>query len=304
MGRFRIPIGSGFFLLLLATIAAYESSKQSYSNEAAVAYNKAIESSRGGDLHAAEARFREAIRFSPKFFEAWMGLAQLLQDSGRGREAEDCYNKAVKLVPNSVSAVNALAFIHVEAGRLEEAEKKLKRVKEMLPASASALLNLGAIQRQMGKLDEAIKSYEAARRLEPEEAKASYNLGNAYYSKREYERSIANYMQASRLSPQHVDTYNNMANAMRDSGDKRGARGVLETAMKIDPNSVAVLCNLGVLYADLQELDKSLEVLMQSSERGGQSGTCAGTGASPQARTRRPGGHLLKSKLTALAGKI
>lgn len=55
-----------------------------------------------------------------------------------------------------------------------------------------------------------------------------------------------------------------MANALRDAGDRAGSQRTLEEAVSINPASVAVLCNLGGVYYETNDFEKSLLVLSRA----------------------------------------
>ena len=130
-------------------------SKISGSNQAAVPQKKNAVANfdqgtnlyKQGDLKGAEAAFRKAIEQEPNFAQAYIALANTLNDQGKPQQAIAQYNKAISFDPKD----------------------------------SRAYLNLGLTLAKLNQLEAAIAQYKKALSLDPNYADVHYNLGNALY---------------------------------------------------------------------------------------------------------------------------
>jgi Tfp pilus assembly protein PilF len=60
--------------------------------------------SRGGDTASAEEHFRQAVRASPGYTQAWVSLAATLGMESRFPEAQEAIASALRLDPNNAEA--------------------------------------------------------------------------------------------------------------------------------------------------------------------------------------------------------
>lgn len=73
------------------------------------------------DLSQTESYYRQALRYSPKFVQAWVGLGNVLQNQQRHSEAEECYQEAIAVAPSHPEAHFNLGVSYQRRGLLAEA---------------------------------------------------------------------------------------------------------------------------------------------------------------------------------------
>lgn len=129
-----------------------------------------------GDVEAAAACFREAIRLAPDFAEAHGNLGLLLDRAGQAEDAERHYRLSLAANPD-------LGEIHLDLGvlltgrkRLDEAEAALRRALQLMPESAAAWSNLGVLQACRKQERDAELSHRAALAVDPGHRLARFNL--------------------------------------------------------------------------------------------------------------------------------
>ncbi len=120
--------------------------------------------------------FRRAVAVTRGNWMAHHNLAVALAAGGADDEAEAHYRSALEFHPRWAPSLNGLANLRAGAGRLDEAVELYLRALEIDPAYAEAWYNLGAVLMRMGRLRESLDSLrrslalqprlEAARRLE------------------------------------------------------------------------------------------------------------------------------------------
>lgn len=115
---------------------------------------------KGGDLQGAVEQYRKALRFVPKFPEAYQALAEAydgLEDRSR--------------------AAYARAMAVYSRGDYSQAAKDLKGLVRAQPELAEARLGLGMAYERLGKADGAAEEYREALRLDPQLDYARTRLG-------------------------------------------------------------------------------------------------------------------------------
>ena len=129
-----------------------------------------------GDLDAAAASFREALRLRPDLAEASNNLGSILQQQGRLIEAEPYLRQALRLMPDSADVAFNLGLLLWKVHQVEESIACNQRVVQLRPDHAEAHANLGNGLMERGQLDEAIAAYRVALWLKPDAAHIHSNL--------------------------------------------------------------------------------------------------------------------------------
>lgn len=86
---------------------------------------------RRGDLEGAERELRTALALDPDFDEAWSGLGVVLEARGERSEAARAWERALAIDPGLVAARRNLADVWIREGRFVEARAQLVRLVEI-----------------------------------------------------------------------------------------------------------------------------------------------------------------------------
>lgn len=86
---------------------------------------------RRGDLEGAERELRTAISLDPDFDEAWSGLGVVMQTRGDLEAAAEAWERALAIDPGLVDARRNLADLHLRQGQLPEARAQLVRLTQL-----------------------------------------------------------------------------------------------------------------------------------------------------------------------------
>ncbi|MCB1331124.1 MAG: sulfotransferase, partial [Maritimibacter sp.] len=123
---------------------------------------------RTGQLDAAEAAFRDAIRLEPKAPQGHLGLGHVLGAAGRKADALAAYRTALDLAPDNAEAANNTGAALLALGRLDEAVAVLAPAVEAHPENRVLRGNLAKTLRDLGRPEEAIAQIDAALATGPE----------------------------------------------------------------------------------------------------------------------------------------
>ncbi len=129
-----------------------------------------------GDPPGAESCFREAVRISPGFAEAYANLGFLLYKLGRPEEAEFCYRRSIELNPGYSQIHLNFGVFMASQKRFDEAEAAYNQAIMLDPNSAAAWSNRGVLYACMKREEEAEQCYRTALNLDAGYAKAIFNL--------------------------------------------------------------------------------------------------------------------------------
>jgi tetratricopeptide (TPR) repeat protein len=86
-------------------------------------YDRAVDHYAEGNLDAAVAAYREAIRIDPEYADAFEGLSIALADLERWEEAIEAAHRTVELMPDDQLPYTNLSRIYQRAGNVPKAEE-------------------------------------------------------------------------------------------------------------------------------------------------------------------------------------
>jgi len=162
---------------------------------------------------------------------------------------------------------NYLSFgsVYFQRGYFEQAEASFQLALRDDPSSAEALYGLGVVYLEQGKNDAARASFERTTKL-----RASYpdtlpnawnNLGLLATREGHTAEAIPYFREALRLSPDHLVALDNLGNAYRQQKQWDEARKVLERAVAVGPQDPEANYSLGMVFAQLDDTEHAFEYL-------------------------------------------
>ncbi len=143
------------------------------------------------------------------------------------------------------------------------------RIYEQAYALAKApqvLVKLSQAQRLTGKGKEADARLAAFLKEYPGEPMTSMYLAETQMAAKQYKPAIANFESVLKKSPSNVLALNNLAWAYQQEKDPR-AQATAEQAVKLAPDSPAVMDTLGWILVEKGDLKRGITVLEQASAR-------------------------------------
>jgi tetratricopeptide (TPR) repeat protein len=218
----------------------------------------------GGDLEAAEAAYRDALRRAPRNADALHLLGVLCLQRGRHREALALLEKAARAGPGQAAVHNNLGEVRRALGELEGAAASYRKALELAPELVSARSNLGIVLHDLGRLPEAVAALRAAVRLRPDHAPAHYNLGSALQALGELREAEASYRRALMLGPDNPQVHVNLGLVLQAEDRLAEAEASFDAALARDPRCVEALLNLAVLRRGEGRLDEALDLVRRA----------------------------------------
>ncbi len=184
--------------------------------------------------------YREAVRLSPQYAEAYWGMGSAMYKLKRYDLAREALEECLKVNPFFSEAYNT--YGSVIAQQAQAAAK---------PAERKALL------------EEAVQLYQQSLRANPNSEMAHYNLGTMYHELKRYEEAIEAYEAALRLAPGFPLARYRLARLYAERGkwpfDRGRAEKEFEQLMLVVPGDCSFLYDFGAFYFNTRKYEKAKE---------------------------------------------
>lgn len=133
---------------------------------------------------------RETVTDEPRFFRAWLLMAELLERDQRYREAAGAYEQASRQNPRATELRIRQASALLAADSPAAARDVMEAYVKSAPTDGSGLSLLSEAQRQSGDLDAAEATARRLLALEPKGIRAPYALALVHEQRRDYAKVI------------------------------------------------------------------------------------------------------------------
>jgi tetratricopeptide (TPR) repeat protein len=152
----------------------------------------------------------------------------------------------------------------IASGDFRSAASYARQASEADPKNADAHRILGDAALAAGEEADAEREFTAAIVLESASAKSELGLGVVAERQKKWNTAASHYRRALELNPQSVSAARGLGRAMSDLGDKSAARIAFGRAIEIDPASADARNDFGVFLFRSEDLDRSVEELMEA----------------------------------------
>jgi tetratricopeptide (TPR) repeat protein len=189
-------------------------------------------------LDAAEASYRQVLRFNPESVEAFENLGIVLKGQGKLDEAIAAYGRALQCDPKLIGTLNNMGNALTQRGQLGKAIDYFQQALEIDAGNATIHVNLGAAQREQGDLENAVNSFRQALKLVPNHAKAHSSLGAALADLGQQAEADNHFGQALEIDPNDAEVHYNLGMALASQGHFDQAVASYERATNLRPDFV------------------------------------------------------------------
>jgi Tfp pilus assembly protein PilF len=149
----------------------------SSSEQAAVAYNAAVDLLNAGDKAGAEVKLLEAVGKNPDIPQAWQALAVVAHDKKDWGKTLEYGQKALDLDPSNTNLYGLMTDAAEKSGDKKAAAEWRKKYDEANPDSPEILYNKGVDAYNKGKMKDAEAALSRALEAKPDLAMGHYLLG-------------------------------------------------------------------------------------------------------------------------------
>ncbi len=216
-------------------------------------------------------RLWQALRGSPRFAnDATYFLGQVEEASGNRITAIGLYRSVNKGELRADAAIRAAALIGEEAGRLDEARALLRRARDLVPRRRADLYlaEIELLRRHGADRNAVLVLYAQALQVLPEDTDLLYARGLYYSEIGDYAAMERDFRRVLELQPQHADALNALGYMLAQRNMRlQEARRYIEQALRLKPESPAVLDSMGWVLYRQGELEAARDYLQRAWER-------------------------------------
>ncbi|HLI11267.1 MAG TPA: tetratricopeptide repeat protein [Alphaproteobacteria bacterium] len=228
------------------------------SPKAAKIFQEAADLHLGGQLDAAEARYRAILKLDPGHYDCLHLLGVIRLQQGRLEDAAEVLRQALRRRPKAAEAHYNLGLVLKDLGRSEEAVACFRNALQLDAKHVEALTALGALLGREGRLDEAVDCYRRATAIKPDDAAAQNSLAGGLIALGRADEAASAARQAIRLKPDYAEAHSNLGDALQGLGRRDEAIACYEKAIALKPGYAEAHNNRGVVLNDLGRLDEAI----------------------------------------------
>ena len=189
---------------------------------------------RVGDLPAAIAALRAAVRSSPPTPGVLIQLGTYLTEAGDTTAAIELLRQAVATEPN-LDALNALGIAYARIGRPGDALSTFNRSLEIDPSNAMTYENIGAVHLDAGRMADAKQAFERAAASNPDSSQAHAGMAMVAIRNGDRKTAIAHWERAVALQPSNFDALYDLGIQLAQDGQLDAARRYLSQFVRDAP---------------------------------------------------------------------
>ncbi len=185
---------------------------------------------------------------------------------GKYLEAIKAYKKAMAVYPKSYCAMRNLARTYAIYGNLNEATKILLKLKDLLPGTPSIILDLAGVYYLDSKPNKAIEILTRLLKDKPNYIRAHAKLGMVYVNLKNFEKGLFHYNQALELGSNLSWLHGEYCWALLEKGDYPAADKACKRGLELNPNSVMIRNNLGVIFLRTRQTKEAIKEFKKAIE--------------------------------------
>ncbi|HUH78740.1 MAG TPA: tetratricopeptide repeat protein [Methanoregula sp.] len=173
---------SGSALVVFLLLAC--SPSLAYSQAAVDSYNHGVNLTSGGNYTLAVAAFENATAIEPGYFEAWNGIADVLNRNGQFEEALAASNRSLSINPDYVDGwINRGQILYNIGYKYEDAAHDTDKANQLYA--------------------EQLDAFDRAIAIDPQNADAWFNRAYALAGLKRYDEAIADFDKVQALDPSY-----------------------------------------------------------------------------------------------------
>lgn len=207
-----------------------------------------------GNYDAALANLKQARALDPHSSPL---LAHFILTAMRARQAQtamEAANELLQVKPEDPESSYLLGAASLQNGSLNSAQSALERYRQQRPDDPRGCLALGIVfAGQPGQQQKAKAQFEQCLKLDPTNPEFNYQQGLLFKSEGEVTKAIQMLEAVITQAPQHANALRDLGALYLQTGAEANARGVLERAVKLNPEDPETHFLLSRLYTVVGE---------------------------------------------------
>ena len=202
-------------------------------------------------------RLTEAIRQDPRNPDLYGQRASMYYDANNLDYAIDDLNTAISLDSTRLDLYYNLADVYLDYYRSRLALRTLERAVDLDPDRLETRLRIAEAQLILKQYDDAIASLNQAVRLDPRNPEAYYLLSQVFAETGDTVRALNSAEEATQIDPDMTDAYLMLGELYDAQGNPR-AEEYFDAAVDIDPDDVIALHARADHYRDRGDIERAI----------------------------------------------
>ena len=226
-------------------------------------------------VNYSERKFPEAEKLFRKLLEKYpndprlnMATANVLLDTGRGKQALELLDAQLQKNPGNQSMRYAVAATALRGHDLQRADREYRTLIGLQPKNFELYMRLGETLRQEGQVQQAIEMLRRGQVLAPNNAMANLQLGMTYEAAGMRHEALPYYENVLKADGNNPIALNNVAFLLAEDGrDLDRALTYVTKAKQQLPNDDNISDTLGWVYLKKRLADNALAVFKDLTKR-------------------------------------
>lgn len=279
-----MKIPSLFFIIFL-----FATQLQAQTDSSQFYFKKGMDEKTARRFLVASANFDKAIKFNPKYTEAYIENGRVNLEMRKVDAAQGLFLKASQLQPDNATAIKELTSLYfnnrqfqkaidlaqkcnncpdaeriiaISYYNLEDYGKAISGLQKVLaitPNDAEAAYTLGRSYLEQEDYKNAIPAYQKAVALDPSRNAWMYELGLQYYNQGDFKNALTYFISAEKAGyTKSNDFYENIGFCYLNTGDIANGMMNLKTVLERKPNNKELLQDIAQAMYTTKHYDDAL----------------------------------------------
>ncbi|MGD9898924.1 MAG: protein kinase [Calditrichaceae bacterium] len=226
-------------------------------------------------FNEAEVTFKKAIELKPDYWAGYNDLGVYYYRHGRFEEAIQEFQNVIRLTPDNSRGYNNIGGIYYMQEKWEKAEEMFEQ-SFRLHKSYLVASNLGTLYYIEGKFKQAAEMYRTALEMNENDFLIWGNLASAIYwipeerknARKYYQKAIELAEKQRSVNPNDPNVVSRLAGYYAMTGNRSKAELMIESAIRLAPNSINVMYEAGTVYEQLGDRKKAIDWIGMALENG------------------------------------
>lgn len=190
--------------------------------------------------------------------ELYLSLGSVHLQEGRLKQAEEFLNQAIELEPENTEALYLLGSAAFQREETEKAGELFRRTLRFRPDHSAAHKGLGRVHDRLEQPQEALVHWREAAHLDTGDVESRLRLAELYEAAGEKAAAIREYWSALHLTPDDIALRRKLAFLSGEAGQWEISRDLIGEALRHHPEDATLLCDIGVIYANLDRPEEAI----------------------------------------------
>jgi serine/threonine-protein kinase len=177
---------------------------------------------------------------------AYLRKQQTTPDPQWMRLARENAQRAITLNGDLAAGHSAIGFVHLQAGERAEADTAFRRAAELDPVSPFPHIGLALNFVAQNQDAAAEAAFQKAIQVGPQEWRAHGEFAQFHFQRARYSEALAHWEESLKLTPDNVVVLRNLGAAYFLTGRPDEAASILQRALEVQPTA-AIYTNLGTI---------------------------------------------------------